>query len=175
MAYANDPSITTSTPPAPARANMAGLAVAAVGIVIVNVAPFLDWVAAPADRGDGTEERVGVSGYETDSLIPFIAYLGIGLLVSMIYAARRSDRGQHRGLSLVSMAVALAATLQFLIFAFEPMGALERGDDLTVEYGVFVGLIGAVLWAIGSGLLAKQVEGDDRRDDAEVYGAHTPR
>ena len=41
------------------------------------------------------------------------------------------------------------------------MGALKRGDELSTEIGVYVGLLGAAIWAIGSGLLAKEIEGDD--------------
>ena len=52
------------------RARSTGLAVAAAGIVIFNVSPFLNWV----DPGGDANPR---TGYETDSLIPFIAYLGL--------------------------------------------------------------------------------------------------
>jgi len=137
-------------------AGKAGLGLAAAGIVVFNVAPFLNWVHL-----DGADfDRVG---YETDSLVPFIAYLGLGLLISMAYAAKRARRGQHRGLTLTSMAVALAATIQCIAFALHPMGGLERGDALSPAIGVYVGIVGAALWAIGSGLLAKEVEGDDER------------
>jgi drug/metabolite transporter (DMT)-like permease len=128
--------------------------VAAVGIVIFNVSPFMNWV----NPAGGANPR---TGYETDSLVPFIAYLGLGLLVALVYAAKRARRGQHRGLTLVTMAVGIAATLQCLAFAINPMGGLERGDDLSSDIGVWVGLIGAAIWAIGSGMLAKEIEGDD--------------
>jgi drug/metabolite transporter (DMT)-like permease len=105
------------------------------------------------------------SGYETDSLVPFIAYLGLGLLVALLYAARRArrgqHRGQHRGLTLVTMAVGIAATLQCFAFAINPMGGLERGDNLSTDIGVWVGLIGAAIWAIGAAVLAKEIEGED--------------
>ncbi|TNM70468.1 hypothetical protein FHN55_00120 [Streptomyces sp. NP160] len=136
------------------RAKGTGLAVTALGVVVFNVSPFLQWV----DR-DGASE--GRTGYETDSLVPFIAYLGIGLVLAMAYAAKRARRGQHRGLTLVSMAVGIAATLQTVAFALNPMGGLERGDDLVAQIGVYVGILGAAVWAIGSGLLARDVEGDD--------------
>lgn len=102
-------------------------------------------------------------GYETDSLVPFTAYLGFGLLLAMLIAGKRARRGQHRGLTLVSMAVALAATIQCMAFALNPMGGLERGDLLSPQIGVYVGIVGAAIWAVGSGLLAKEVEGDDHR------------
>jgi hypothetical protein len=47
------------------------------------------------------------------------------------------------------------------------MGGLERGDGLDPQLGVFVALLGAIVWSIGSGLLAREVEGDD--DDAGSY------
>ena len=141
---------TTST----RTAKTTGLAVAAAGVVVFNISPFLNWVN-PAESADPR------TGYETDSLVPFIAYLGIGLLVAMAYAVKRARRGQHRGLTLVSMAVAVAAALQCLAFAINPMGGLERGDDLSPQIGVFVGLIGALVWAYGSYKFAQEIEGDD--------------
>ncbi|TXR58181.1 hypothetical protein [Quadrisphaera setariae] len=144
------------------RAKSTGLATTALGVVIFNVSPFLQWV----DR-DGASE--GRTGYETDSLVPFIAYLGIGLVLAMAYAAKRARRGQHRGLTLTSMAVGIAATLQTIAFALNPMGGLERGDDLVAQIGVYVGILGAAVWAIGSGLLARDVEGDD----GDHVGSHT--
>jgi hypothetical protein len=144
------------------RAKTTGLAVAAVGIVIFNVAPFFNWV----NPEEGADPR---TGYETDSLVPFIAYLGIGLLIALVYAARRARRGQHRGLTLVTMAVGIAATLQCLAFGINPMGGLERGDNLGVDIGVWIGLIGALLWAVGAFLLAKEIEGDDERLDTRSY------
>ncbi|GAA4426139.1 hypothetical protein GCM10023169_24620 [Georgenia halophila] len=136
------------------RAKTTGLAVAAAGIIVFNVSPFMNWV----NPDEGADPR---TGYETDSLVPFIAYLGLGLLIALVYAAKRARRGQHRGLTLVTMAVGIAATIQCLAFAINPMGGLERGDDLASDVGVWVGLIGAAIWAIGSAMLAKEIEGDD--------------
>ncbi|WP_432544682.1 hypothetical protein [Kineococcus sp. SYSU DK002] len=148
-----EPNNTTPRDTRVRTAGKGGLGLAAVGIVVFNVSPLLNWV--------DVDETTSRTGYETDSLVPFIAYLGLGLLISMAYAAKRARRGQHRGLTLVSMAVALAATIQCIAFALNPMGGLERGDDLGAALGVYVGILGAALWAIGSGLLAKEVEGDD--------------
>ena len=141
------------------RAKTTGLAVAAVGIVVFNISPFLNWV----NPDEGADPR---TGYETDSLVPFIAYLGLGLLVALFYAGKRARRGQHRGLTLVSMAVAVAAALQCLAFGLNPMGGLERGDNLAADLGVWVGFLGAAIWAVGSFLLAKEIEGDDEHVDA---------
>ena len=152
---------------APCRAKAAGLGVAALGIIVFNVAPFFNWV--------GLDDDTSRTGYETDSLVPFIAYLGLGLLFAMAYALSRARRGQHRGLTLVSMAVALAATIQCIAFALNPMGGLERGDDLSAQIGVYIGILGAAIWAIGSGLLAKEVEGDDEDDDLRPVDARTAR
>ena len=135
------------------RAASTGLIVTGVGVVVFNIAPFLSWVTP--------EDSESYSGYETDSLIPFMAYLGLGLLVALVVARGLARRGQHRGLTWVSMAVGVAAAVQCLAFALEPMGALERGEDLSVELGVWVALLGAAVWAVGSGLLAKEIEGDD--------------
>ncbi|MFD1507020.1 hypothetical protein FE374_13020 [Georgenia yuyongxinii] len=148
------------------RARTTGLAAAAAGILVFNISPFMNWV----NPADGADPR---TGYETDSLVPFIAYLGLGLLLALVYATKRARRGQHRGLTLVTMAVGIAATLQCLAFAINPMGGLERGDDLSSDIGVWIGLIGAAIWAVGAAMLAKEIEGDDdertenyTRDDA---------
>jgi drug/metabolite transporter (DMT)-like permease len=150
------------------RAATTGLAVAGAGIIVFNIAPFLNWVDPSGDANPRT-------GYETDSLVPFIAYLGLGLLAAMAYAMKRAYRGQHRGLTLVSLAVGIAATLQCLAFAFNPMGGLERGDELQTQIGVYVGLLGAIIWAVGSFLLAKEIEGDDDLDDTTSYRAQATR
>jgi uncharacterized membrane protein YidH (DUF202 family) len=150
------------------RAATTGLAVAGAGIVIFNISPFMNWI----DPSGAPNPR---TGYETDSLVPFIAYLGLGLLVAMAYAMKRAYRGQHRGLTLVSLAVGIAATLQCLAFAFNPMGGLERGDELQTQIGVYVGLLGALIWAVGSFLLAKEIEGDDDLDDTTSYRAEATR
>ena len=136
------------------RARTTGLAVAGIGVLVVNIAPFLNWVSLEGETGSRT-------GYETDSLIPFIAYLGLGLLAALAYAFKRARRGQHRGLTLTSLAVAIAATIHTIAFALNPMGGLERGDAIAADLGVFVGLLGAAVWAIGSAMLAKEIEGDD--------------
>jgi uncharacterized membrane protein YidH (DUF202 family) len=150
------------------RAATTGLAVAAAGIVVFNIAPFLNWVDPAGEPNPRT-------GYETDSLVPFIAYLGLGLLAAMAYAMKRAYRGQHRGLTLVSMAVGIAAALQCLAFGLNPMGGLERGDNLQAQIGVWVGLLGAIVWAVGSGLLAREIEGDDDLDDTSGYGSAAAR
>jgi drug/metabolite transporter (DMT)-like permease len=73
------------------------------------------------------------------------------------------------------MAVGIAATLQCVAFAINPMGGLERGDGLDPQMGVFVGLLGAIVWSIGSGLLAREVEGDDAADDVDAYRGSSSR
>jgi len=140
------------------RARLTGLIIAAVGIVILNVSPFLDWVEV---NGNDNGQSVNRTGYETDSLVPFMAYLGVGALIAMLAAAQRAWRGQHRGLTLAAMALGVAVTLQCLAFAIEPMGGLERGDDLDVQIGVWVGLVGAAIWTIGCAIFSAEIEGDD--------------
>jgi hypothetical protein len=156
------------------RARTTGLAVAGIGVLVFNVAALLDWVGVEGETGSRT-------GYETDSLVPFIAYLGLGLIAALVYAFKRARRGQHRGLTLTSLAVAIAATLFSLAYAVNPLGGLERGDLLSADIGVFLGILGAAVWAIGSALLAKEIEGDDaeRTDnytrDADRADVRTPQ
>jgi ABC-type Fe3+-siderophore transport system permease subunit len=136
---------------------MTGAYVAIAGVVIFTIAVFLDW-ATPEG------EDAGFSGYESDSLLPFAAFLGIGFTVALLYAASRAYRRQHRGLSLASMAVGLAVTLQALAWVINVPGAAERQSELNADLGTWVGLVGAAVWAIGSGMLANEPEGDIERD-----------
>jgi hypothetical protein len=137
-------------------ANPMGSYVAIAGIVLFNLAVFLDWFS--------TEDGETYSGYEADSLVPFIAYLGVGLAISLLYAQRRALRGQHRGLTLTAMAVGIAAFLQTVAAALDVPGSMERGFDLGSELGVYAAMIGAAVWSVGAGLLAKEPEGDPERD-----------
>ncbi len=154
---------TTSTPTAGAHrprtrtASLTGLYTAVLGIVVFTVAVFLDWFSNQTDD-------TSMSGYEADSLVPFIAYLGIGLAIALFVATGRAERRQHRGLTLTAMAVGIAAVLQTVATVIDIPGSVERGDDLSTEIGVYVALLGAGVWALGAGLLAKEVEGDPERD-----------
>src|SRR4051812_37379309 len=136
------------------RANPAGLYVTVAGVVIFNIAVFFDWATSRNDR---------FSGYEADSLWPYAAYLGLGFAAALLYAAKRAYRRQHRGLTLASMAVGLATTLQCLAWLIDIPGAAERevGDP---GFGVWIGLLGALLWTIGSAMFAKEPEGDPEHD-----------
>lgn len=136
------------------RANTTGLYVTLAGVVIFNVAVFFEWATTSDD---------GFTGYESDSLWPFAAYLGIGFAVALLYAANRAYRNQHRGLTLASMAVGLAITLQCIAWLVDIPGAAER-DTGDPAMGVYIGLVGALLWTIGSGMLAKEPEGDPEHD-----------
>ena len=136
------------------RANLTGMYVTIAGVVIFNVAVFLEWATTDDD---------GFSGYEADSLWPYAAYLGLGFAAALLYAANRAYRRQHRGLTLASMAVGLATTLQCIAWLIDIPGAAER-DTGDPAFGVWVGLLGALLWTVGSAMLAKEPEGDPEHD-----------
>jgi hypothetical protein len=138
----------------PRRANPTGAYIMTGGAVLFFIATFLDWL----NNGEDT-----FSGYELDSLIPFTAYLGLGLAAALLYAAKRATRRQHRGLSLTSMAAGLAATGLALSFLIDAPGIVETGSDSDI--GIYVALIGALVWTVGSFLLAKEPEGDIEHDD----------
>jgi hypothetical protein len=147
------------------RANPMGAYISMAGIALFTIAVFLDWLSVDvndAAQGDSSS----VSGYEADSVIPFVAYLGIGLAAALLFAMTRAHRRQHRGLSLTSMAAGIAATLLALSYLINAPGIDEGGTDISPEIGVWLALLGGLLWAAGSGLFAKEIEGDDRVEDA---------
>jgi ABC-type Fe3+-siderophore transport system permease subunit len=150
------------------RANTMGAHVATAGVVVFLIATFLTWVST--EGADSTS----ASGYETDTVIPLLAFLGIGLVVGLQYAATRARGRQHRGLSLTTMAVGIAAVLLSLSYIIDVPGAFERGADLSTEIGAWIGLLGAIVWSVGAGLLAKEPEGDDDWTDhrTEAHSAH---
>ena len=147
------------------RANPVGAYVATAGVVVFLVATFLDWVSTQDDTVSGT-------GYETDSVIPLLAFFGVGLAIALNYALSRARGRQHRGLSLTAMAAGVAATGLALSYLLDATGALERGGDYTAELGTWVALVGGLLWAVGAFLLAKEPEGDDDWSDERTVAGH---
>jgi hypothetical protein len=113
------------------------------------------------------------SGYETDTSIPLVAFLGIGLAAAVLDALNRARGRQHRGLSLTTMAAGIAATLLALSYLLDAPGALERGGDLSAEIGTWIGLLGGLVWTAGAFLLAKEPEGDDDWADERVTTGRT--
>ena len=151
------------------RARPTGAYVAIAGIVVFLIATYLDWVSTTG------EEATSASGYEADTVIAFTAFLGLGLAVALLYALQRARRNQHRGLTLTTMAVGIAAVLLSLGYVFDPPGAFERGADLETEIGAWIGLVGGILWAVGAGLFAKETEGDDHHSIDRGQTAHAGR
>jgi len=148
-------------------ANPRGAYVATAGVVVFLIATYLDWVSTQGQ--DGTS----ASGYETDTTIPLVAYLGVGLVVGVLYALNRARGRQHRGLTLATLAVGIAAVGLALSYLVDAPGAFERGADLTTETGAWVGLVGGLVWSIGAALLAKEPEGDDDWTDNSIHVDNT--
>lgn len=137
------------------RANPMGAHVATAGVVVFLIAAFLDWVSTNG------EQSTSGSGYETDTSIALVAFLGVGLTVALQYALHRARSRQHRGLSLTALAVGIATVLLSLGYIIDAPGAFERGADLSTEVGAWIGLLGGVVWSVGAALLAREPEGDD--------------
>ena len=154
------------------RANPMGAYVAMAGIALFTIAVFLDWLSVDVPAA-GVDDR-SITGYEADSLIPFVAYLGLGLAAALLYAMTRAHRRQHRGLTLTSMAAGIAATLLALSYLIDAPGVSETGGDLSPQLGVYLALLGGLLWAAGSGLFAKETEGDDA-DRVDAHHGGTAR
>ena len=150
------------------RASPVGAYIATAGAVVLLVSVWLDWVTL----GPGDSEGNPASGYEADSLIPFMGYLALGFALALLYATVRADRRQHRGLSLASMAAGLASLLWIVSFLIDPISTEQYNENVSTELGVYIGLIGALLWAVGSFLLAKEPEGD-HEPTTRVAEAHT--
>jgi hypothetical protein len=144
--------------------------------LILLVSMWLNWVGL----GSGDAEPISAPGYEVDSLIPFMGLLGLGFALALLYATKRADRGQHRGLSLASMAVGLASLIWIIFFLRDPIETVKyagyTGEDspnVTTEYGLWIGLLGALLWTLGSLILAKEPEGDIEHDTHRTVETQT--
>jgi drug/metabolite transporter (DMT)-like permease len=105
------------------RAKPLGLLVTLLGTVLLFISIFFDWVGL----GQEDNEAYFRSGYESDSVIPFMALLGVGFSAALIYAMMKADRRQHRGLTLASFAVGLASFLWILFFLFDPISTVQYG------------------------------------------------
>jgi hypothetical protein len=146
------------------KANPTGAYVATAGVLIFLVSVFLDWFTV-------TEADESVSGYDADGAVPFTAYLGVGLVVALFYALSRARGRQHRGLTLVTMAVGIAAVLLSISNLIDATGIASFDVEVDVEIGPWVALVGSIIWSVGAGLLAKEPEGDDDwRDSHAVRG-----
>ncbi len=146
---ANQPSRRVVVEGEPRRANPTRGYLMTSGAVLFFIATFVDWLS---------DDNDAFSGYELDSLIPFTAYLGLGLAAALHYAGRRETRRQHRGLSLASMAAGVAATGLALSYLMDAPGLIESGAH--ADIGIYLALIGALVWTVGSFLLAKEPDGD---------------
>lgn len=160
------------------RANPLGAYVATLGAALLFVSMWLHWVGF----GKADSEQNFSSGYEADSVIPYMALLGLGFAAALIYALKRADRNQHRGLSLSSFAVGTASTLWIIFFLINPISTVQyaglRGEDnpnVTTSWAVWLGLFGALLWAVGSFLLAKEPEGDIDRSGVPPHTHGLPQ
>jgi hypothetical protein len=120
------------------RANPLGAYIATLGALILLASVWLDWVGL----GIADSETNSSSGYEADSLIPFMGLLGLGFALALLYATKRADRRQHRGLSLASFAVGLASLLWIVFFIIDPIETVkyagydgESEPNVTTELG----------------------------------------
>lgn len=129
------------------RANPLGAYIAVAGIVLFLIASYLDW-AKP-------EDGEGLSGYETDTVIPFAAYVGIGIGVALLYAAALAYHRHHPNLALTSMAFGIGVALLSLAYGLDVPGNAER-TPMDSDVGPWIGLIGALIWAVGSAILARE-------------------
>lgn len=151
------------------RANPLGAYVAILGIIVFVASVFLDWVVTDVQVGPGgqvTNDKQAFSGYEADAVIPWLAFFGIGLALALLYALGRARRRQHRGLTLVTLAAGASAALLALAYLIDPPAVVGVDRELSGrEIGVYLGLVGGVIWAVGSALFAGEPEGDPEDDD----------
>src|SRR4051794_36188790 len=138
------------------RASPVGAYIATAGAIVLLISVWLDWLTL----GPGDSERNPSSGYEGDGVIPLMGYLAIGFAVALLVATVRADRRQHRGLSLASFAAGLACLLWSLSFLIDPISTVQFNENVSVEVGPWIALIGALLWSAGSLMLAMGPDGD---------------
>lgn len=150
------------------RANPMGAYIATAGALILLISVFLGWVGL----GQGDSQEDVISGYEADGVIPFMGLLGLGFALALLYATKRADRRQHRGLSLASFAVGLASLLWILLFIIDPISTFQYNENVTTAFGAYIGLLGALIWTVGSFLLAKEPEGDVEDDTHRTTETH---
>lgn len=151
------------------KASSAGLLLTALGALVLLVSLWLDWITT----GPSNSEANPASGYEADGVIPLLVFLSIGFTVSLFYARGKADRGQHRGLTLASGAVGLAGLLWTVCFAIDPISTIQYPDqNVTIELGLWLGILGTLGWTIGSYLLAKEPEGDVERSVLHTTTVH---
>ena len=148
------------------KASPTGAYVATAGVAIFLISVFLDWFSS-----DALDENI--SGYDADGANPLTAYIGVGLVIALFYAMSRARGRQHRGLTLVTMAVGIAAVLLSLSNLFDATGVASGDVDLEVEIGVWIALLGSIVWSVGAGLLAKEPEGDDDWNDRSTEAHRT--
>ena len=138
------------------KADPKGAYITTAGAAIFTIATFLAWIQ--------TDDK-SFSGYESDTIIPFTAYLGLGFAAALLYDANHATRRQHRGLSLSSMAAGIAATGLALSYLLEVPGAAERKGSFDTEIGVYIALVGALIWTLGSYLRSKESHDDIAHTD----------
>ncbi len=112
-----------------------------------------------------------MNGYDLTPVLPFVALLGVGLVIAVLYAYGKAAHGQHRGLSLVTMASGLAAAGLAVCYLIDPPGLGGVVNTITTKIGIFVALASAALWSIGAGLSANQTEGDHHEGYDDTAGA----
>lgn len=132
----------------------------------------MDWITT----GPSDSEANPASGYEADGVIPLLVFLAVGFTASLFYAMGKADRGQYRGLTLASAAVGLAGLLWTVAFAIDPISTIQYPDqNVTIEAGLWLGIVGTLLWTVGSSLLAREPEGDVERSVVHTSTVHETR
>ncbi len=155
------------------RANPLGALLAVLGVAGFCVSIFLNWTGAGSRTGvvDAGPGEQTLNGYDLTPVLPFVALLGVGLVIAVLYAYGKAAHGQHRGLSLVTMATGLAAVGLAVCYLIDPPGLGGAANNVTTKIGIFVALASAAVWSIGAGLFADQTEGDHHEGYDDTAGA----
>jgi len=145
-----------------------GELIAAIGGVLLIVVMFLSWLGIP-DQVAEAAEGLGVStadistnAWESFTFLD-IAWLvaAIGALVPAVLAASGAVAGPTRaGLSLISSVLGVLAALSILYRIIDPL------KDASLKYGIWLGLITAVVIAYGSWRAVQEA----RADQVEARG-----
>jgi hypothetical protein len=146
-----------------------GERIASVSALVLLASTFLEWFKLDIPESLGIEyfsDGSGQNAWTSLGLIPVALMVVVGIVL-IVAVMRLAGSGSRRaGDALVAVAGAVAAVLILFRMIYPPAGGSFEGAfgqmadaDLTVTFGIFVGLAAAVGIAIGGALSLREDRG----------------